>query len=347
MYLAQKQINGKTHYIIRESIDDGEYRVSRDLFDLGAHPEQYVVYPGGNAFYIHEDVCEQLVQIGVAPDNDELEKLFWPFLRYETRRVIEGFTHKATGNRTLIKDQCRLCETAPFHLFDQRRMHYLRFGELDQSRLGRVPKKIFREFLDKSRDEIEQLFLTMENVLDANEKKTYAYVIFDVPGYFPGGLSRKFPQALDQDKVDEYFLKQVCLLHTDDTFWAGMKRSDTLSGYLVRYVCWFFDHAYADSRYLDELVYDWMARHRDFRPPRPPSNMALDDALSVMGMKKAELAGLTVKTLTRRYRKMAQKMHPDAGGGHNRFIKLTQAYEDLLRKVRGRGKKSGYSTQRG
>ena len=75
--------------------------------------------------------------------------------------------------------------------------------------------------------------------------------------------------------------------------------------------------------------------------------MALDDALSVMGIAKVELANLTVKTLTRKYRKMAQKTHPDTGGGHNRFIKLTQAYEDLLRKVRGRGQKSGYTTQRG
>lgn len=255
--------------------------------------------------------------------------------------MIEGFTHKSNNKQEAVKEQCRRCETEKFYLFDQRRMHFLRFGEIDQSHISRAPKKIFRQLLDKSRDEIEQLFLELENVLDANEKKTYAYVIFDVPGFFPGGLSKKFPQALDQKKVDDYFLKQVCLLHVDDTFWAGMGRTDTLCAYLVRYVCWFFDNDYADSRYLDQLVYDWMGKRRSFRPPRPPSHMALDDALSVMEMSKEELSGLTVRTLTRKYRKMAQKTHPDTGGGHNRFIKLTHAYEDLLRKVRGRDKKPG------
>jgi hypothetical protein len=218
---------------------------------------------------------------------------------------------------------------------------------LDQSSILRAPQKIFRQLLDKSRDEIEQLFLELENVLDANEKKTYTYVIFDIPGHFSGKLARNFPQALSQKKVDDCFVEEICRLDSDKNFWAGMPRSDILHEHLVRYVCWFFDNDYAESRYLDQLVYDWMGRHRDFRPPRPPSNMALDDALSIMGMAKDELSNLTVRTLTRKYRKMAQKTHPDKGGGHNRFIKLNQAYEDLLRKVRGRGKKFGYTTQRG
>jgi hypothetical protein len=112
-------------------------------------------------------------------------------------------------------------------------------------------------------------------------------------------------------------------------------------------VCWFFDHDYAESRYLDQLVYDWMARHRDFTPPKPKPSMAISEALSVMGLTQKELSGLTVKSLTRHYRKMARKFHPDTGGGHNRFIKLNQAFEDLLRKVRSNGKHSGYRTRRG
>jgi hypothetical protein len=123
--------------------------------------------------------------------------------------------------------------------------------------------------LDKSRDEIEQQFLQMEAVLNANEKKTYAFVIFDIPGHFSGDLARHFPHALSQKRVDECFLEEVCRLHGDDAFWAGAFRRNCLHEALVRYVCWFFDHDYADSRYLDQLVHDWMARHRDFRPPRP------------------------------------------------------------------------------
>ncbi len=349
MYLAAKQIKGTVRYYIRESFKDGEWLKSRDLFDLGAHPDQYIIYPGGSACYFHEDIYDQLNEKGVTPDDDELEKIFWPFLKYETRRVIEGFTHRHSSRkgRESVKESCRRCETMQFHMFDKRRIHYLRFGQLDQSRIFRAPNKIYRPLLDKSRDEIEHMFLRMENVLDANEKKTYTFVIFDIPGHFSGKLARTFPQALSQEKVDDCFLEEVCRVDSDENFWAGMPRSALLHEHLVRYVCWFFDHDYAESRYLDQLVYDWMGRHRDFHPPRPKPSMAMAEALSVMGMTRQELAGMTVKTLTRQYRQMARKSHPDTGGGHDRFIRLNQAFEDLLRNVRAKGKTSGYRTQRG
>lgn len=349
MYLAQKMINGRPHYAIRESYTEGKVIKSRELFDLGARPDQYIIYPGGSACYFHEAIHDQLRAKGVIAEEDELEKIFWPFLRYETRRVIEGFTHKGSSRkgRESVKEACLRCETYQFHLFDRRRLHYLRFGQLDQSRLYRAPKKIYRSLLDKSRDEIEQQFLRMEAVLNANEKKTYTYVIFDVPGHFGGDLARNFPQALSQNKVDDIFLEEVCRIHADDGFWAGMPRGETLNEHLVRYVCWFFDHDYAESRYLDQLVYDWMARRRDFRPPRPTPSMAFSEALSVMEMEEKDLAGQTVASLTRRYRKMARKYHPDTGGGHNRFIKLNHAFKDLLGAVRSKKGAGGYRKHRG
>jgi len=322
---------------------------SRDLFDLGTRPDEYIIYPGGNACYFHENIYDQLNEKGVTYDDEELETIFWPFLRCETRRVIEGFTRKGSSgkNRESVKAACRRCETEKFHLFDMRRIHYLRFAQLDQSNIYRAPKKIYRPLLDKSRDEIEQMFFQMEIVLDANEKKTYSFVAFDIPGHFAGKLARNFPQALSQIKVDDCFVEEVCRLHADEKFWAGIPRSDVLHDYLVRYVCWFFDHAYAESHYLDQMVYDWMARRRQFNPPRPKPSMALDEALSVLGLTKKELPELTVKSLTRHYRKMARIFHPDTGGGHNRFIKLNLAYEDLLRKVRSRSNKGGYRTRKG
>ena len=349
MYLAQKQINGKIHYWIRESYKDGECIKSRDLFDLGTRPDQFIIYPGGNACYFHEDIHDQLKEKGVTPDDEALEKIFWPFLRYETRRVIDGFTHNGASRkgRESVKQACLRCETRKFHMFDRRRLHYLRFGQLDQSKIFCTPKKIYRPLLDKSRDEIEQMFFGMENVLNADEKKTYTFVVFDVPGHFSGKLARNFPQALSQKKVEDVFLEEVCNLDADDEFWAGMKRADRLQEHLIRYVCWFFDHDYAESRYLDQLVYDWMNRHRDFNPPRPQSSMAVNEALSVMELSREAFAKMTVKMLTRRYRQMARKFHPDTGGGHNRFIRLNQAFEDLLRTVRARKKSTGFRTQRG
>lgn len=349
MYLARKRLHGITHYCIRESYPDGDCMRSRDLFDLGARPDRFIIYPGGNSFYFHEEVYTRLYEKGVSPDEADLEKIFWPFLPPETRRVIEGFTHKGSSGKKMESgrnDRSR-CETEKFHIFDMRRVHYLRFAQLDQSSILSGSPKIFRPLLDKSRDEIEQMFFAMESVLKAHEKKIYAYVIFDIPGHFSGGLAKKFPQALPQEKVDDYFLAEVCRLHADKSFWAGMARPAVLNEHLVRYVCWFFDHDYADSRYLDQLVYDWMARHRDFHPPRPTPSMPEAEALTAMGVAANEFAEMTVDGLTRQYRQMARQSHPDTGGGHDRFIRLRQAFELLLSKIRAKGKSRGYRTQRG
>ncbi len=344
MYLAKDLINGKKVYFIRESIEQNGVLSSRTLFELGPDPGRYIIYPGGTAFYIHGDIHDRLGELGVEPDNVALEQVFWPFLHPETRRVIEGFTRR-NGRKESIREQNRRCETTPFHMFDMRRIHYLRFAQIDQTRLSRAPRKIYRPLLDKSRDEIEQYFMEQESVLDADEKKTYTYVIFNVAGHFPGEFSKKFPHALARDKVDEYFLEEVCRLDADASFWTGLPRSDALPSYLVRYVCWFFDHEFAQVRLMENLFSEWMDRHRQFTPPPQKSRMAADEASEVMGIPVESLSNMTVKNLTRQYRKMAKQHHPDQGGGHDRFIKLSEAYKALLRKIRGG--KMRFSTSRG
>jgi hypothetical protein len=338
MYLARKLINGRLHYSIRESYKDDDCFKSRELFDLGADPTRFIVYPGGVSFYIHEDIYDHLRDLYVKVDNDDLEKIFFPFLNHQTLRVIEGFPHKSKGNvyRDSLREQVRRCNAEPFHLFDQRRMHYLRFGELDQSRIFRTPPKIYRQLLDKSRDEIEQLFIEMEWDLRSTEKKTYAYVIFDVAGHFPGIFSRKFPQALPQEHVDEFFLEEVCRIDRDQHFWAGLDRDSRLHEYLVRYVCWFFDNEFEEIKLMENLFTEWMDQHRTFRPPPVRESMPVDEALAVLGLSKEEMPSMTTQTLTRQYRKMAKTHHPDKGGKHERFIKLNQAYADLLRTLKSK-----------
>ncbi len=77
MYLARKQISGKTHYCIRESYKDGDLIKSRDLIDLGSRPDEYIIYPGGNACYFHEDVYDQLSKKGIHPKFQELPSFLW------------------------------------------------------------------------------------------------------------------------------------------------------------------------------------------------------------------------------------------------------------------------------
>ena len=54
-------------------------------------------------------------------------------------------------------------------------MHYLRFGQMDQRDIGRLPIKFFRILNNKSRDEIEQTLMTMEAELSPREYKAYVY----------------------------------------------------------------------------------------------------------------------------------------------------------------------------
>ena len=339
MYLAQKYIDGKIHFFIRESYKDNDGLKNRDLFDLGPDPTRFIVYPGGASFYIHEEVHNQLAAIGVNADNDTLERIFFPFLNSRTRWVIEGFSHKSIdrNQRESIREQAARCDTERFHLFDQRRMHYLRYGELDQSKLFRASRKIYRSLLDKSRDEIEQLFTGMERDLRDTEKKTYAYVIFDVAGHFPGIFSRKFPHALPQEKVDAFFLEEVCRINEDREFWAGLERTGPMDDYLKKYVCWFFDNDFEKVGLMEHLFMEWVDQRRAYRPPVAAS-MPVDEALSVMEITREELSILTVRTLTRQYRKAAKTRHPDKGGSHEYFIKLNHAYSDLLRMVKSKAR---------
>jgi hypothetical protein len=64
MYLAKKIVGSRTRYYIRQSRREGRHYVSRDLLDLGTDPAQYVVYPGGNAFY--KDVLQTMSRRSLA-----------------------------------------------------------------------------------------------------------------------------------------------------------------------------------------------------------------------------------------------------------------------------------------
>jgi len=348
MYLARKKIRHRTHYFLRQSVPDGQIIRSRDLIDLGCHPERFIIYPdAGNTFYFDESLCAAIKAKGVEPDNGLLEGVFWPFLTPEIRRLLEGFSRSPTGRAGRLAEERKRCETESFQMFDRRRMHFLRFGEIDQSGLARAPKKIYRKLLDKSRDEIEQQFMTMEQVLRPHEKKNYVFTVFNIAGHFQSEIARKFPQALSDEKVDDCFMAELCRLNADTAFWADLPVTDSLHEYLVRYVCWFYDTAFAGGGYLDDLVWQFKRRHHGFRPPPPRSHMPEEEALAVLGIDPSQMKGMTIKILTRHYRRMAKLHHPDRGGGHDAFIRLNRAFEDVLRRIKTDDKPPRYHTRRG
>ncbi len=339
MYLARRIHNRKRYYFIRESVlQDGVY-VSKDLMDLGPDPSQYLVYPGSRSFYIHEDVQDHLDGQDVSWDYDDLEDIFWPFLHPETKRSLEGFKCRDTRSRkkTQLSNQEDDFIRHRLHPVDKRRYNYLRLGELDQSKLTRIPTKFYRPLVFKSRDELEQIFLDMElRILGPSEYALYVYSFLYLRSFFSELVAGKMPQGLDPEKVDELCLQELCRLNRDESFWKGMDKSGWLHPYLVRYVIMYFDYPFGPTNFMYERIQDFIARNRSrFQmPTSKQQEVSLDEASEVMGVSRQKLGDMSQRELGRLYRRRAFKMHPDRGGDHDRFIRLTKAYQALIRRAK-------------
>jgi hypothetical protein len=105
---------------------------------------------------------------------------------------------------------------------------------------------------------------------------------------------------------------------------------DTLHRYLTRYVILFFDHEYGRSSYLEDVLNDWINRHRGWNPPRPRRSVSVSEASTVFGISEGELRGMSRSELTRLYRQKAQEHHPDKGGDSDVFIRLTEVYQGMV-----------------
>lgn len=333
MYLAEHTIKGRKKYVIRISQYNPEVNCwqSRDLFDLGRSPGEFIEYPGGNAFYIKESVCEQLCDQGIVYDSYELEELFWPFIRRDIRQKIEPFHSRGLRKSTTAVKK-KPSGAGKVQVFDKRRLYYLRCGVVDQRRIGHLPLRYFKALLNKSRDEIEQHILQLEKSLNPREYKQYVYVIFDLQRYFRSSSARSIPQALDQDELDRYFIKDVCRLHNEDYFWAGLVKGDELHEYLVRYVLMFFDYEFDGGSAWDEYLQNFINSRRFYRPPPTKSTITITEIVEIFGIPEEKLKTLNKNDLTKLFRQKAHELHPDKGGEHDAFVRLSKAYKQLLRR---------------
>ncbi|MBW1848253.1 MAG: hypothetical protein JRJ27_14200 [Deltaproteobacteria bacterium] len=325
MYLARKKYYTQLRYYIRDTYQDGACLKSRDVFDLGIDPSRYIKYPGGNAYYFDEIVEETLAKLGLRPTQDELDSIFWEFLDPEIQRVIKGF------QRTSKKPADDSPETnRTLHLFDKRRIHYLRFAQADQRHLSKLPAKLFKALHGKSRDEIEQYFIAQERILQRHELKTYVYTIFDLKRFFNQAYAQN-PQHLNSAQMDDYFIDAVCQLNDDAIFWTGMETSDRLQDYLIKYVVMYFDYDFpGHSPFLDYLN-DFRNRHRAHTPPKKIL-VKMEDAARLFETSWEKLKQMDLSAFNQLYRKLALKHHPDHGGDQAIFIQLTEIYEGLLKK---------------
>ena len=328
VYIARIVKKGQSFFFIRESyIKDGIYQ-SRDLIDLGTDPTQYVRYPSSTTFYIDETVEDRLREKNVHVSQNCLETLFWPYVRPDVKYRYRFFRSRKTvftPNPTIPSNQ--------FHIFDRRRIHFLKFAQMDQQRIYRASDKLFQVLAGKSRDEIEQYFMLNETILKPKEWKSYVYVIFNIQHHFTQSFAREMPQALDQDQVDNHFIDNLCKLNQDPHFFTGENMPRFLHDYLKRYAIIFFDATYGESKYLEDMYDAWMNQRRHYRTPVFKSSQELfQQAVRVFETPAATLKEMTVEALTKLYRKKAKDLHPDHGGTDDQFIELTNIYEALMQK---------------
>ena len=330
MYLARKIVNRKTHYLIRESYADGDGFKSRDLFDLGRDPSRFIIYPGGHGYYYDETIEADLNAKGCHPSQDDLDRIFWDFLDPEVRRVIAGFD-RSRRHSGAKPHTCDFSEDAVqhVHLFDKRRLLYLRSAQVNQRHIHRVSPRVFAACHAKSRDELEQAFLVQERILTPRERATYVYVIFDLQRFFTDPDARKIPGSRNLITLDDFFVEAVCRLNEDKLFWSGMPAGKRLHEYLTRYVIMFFDFELPRRSPAQDSYWEFVNRHRRYKPP-PKIQLKMEEAGRLFGAPWRELKVMDREELTRLYRKLALKHHPDCGGDPETFIQLTALYEALM-----------------
>ena len=109
MYLAAIPEKQWHRFVIRESYwDRGCFR-SRDLVDLGSDPSQYIVYPGGRAYYVDPDLEDQIRDQGGDPDPDALaaaagmELLLKEYFKLRGQIIFTGQVSRAENRELLGK----------------------------------------------------------------------------------------------------------------------------------------------------------------------------------------------------------------------------------------------------
>lgn len=333
MYLARLPDKvGKRRYVIRQSYPDGKCYRSRDLFDLGDNPSAFIIYPGGNSFYIDTIVEETIAAKGIPVSQDDLEPVFMPFLPPHIRRVIRGFDRRSRYKQA--KPTC--IPAAANHIFDRRRLHFLRSGRVNARELNSAPDRFYAMLQQKSRDEIEHDFITAERHLKNREFAAYTCQIFNLQNYFSERFARTHPEALSTERMDPHFIESLCRLNQDETFWLGSEAETGLRRHLMRYAIMYFDSSFPTHDPFQDILRDFMNRYRRYRPPESV-RISLTESAEILGVTVDALKKMDLRMLTRQYRRQALKHHPDKGGNPIAFVKLTAAYEKLLKRKRHRG----------
>jgi len=335
LYIRLLRSGHSVRYILRESYRDAGFWKHRDIVDLGEDPGAYIEYPGGNGYYYREDLEEALRKEDVAYSSEDLDLIFRPFLDAHIRRVMDKFLRGEGGAskrwRGVPSDELSRFQS-DLHSFDKRRLHYLRCGRVDIGELDGRPWKFLNVLFGKSRDEIEHTIEEMERILKPHEILPYLYTALHLQRNFPGHVLQDNPVGLDREKVDSCFLAELCRLNEDSQFLHGLEDHypNGLHPYLVKYVILYFDSDFHPD-FSEEGFWNAFTGGQRFRAGAGPlSSLSLEEACRALGITPESFEEMDRKALVQCYRENAKKAHPDQGGDHEAFLRITEAYERLL-----------------
>ncbi|MDJ0621864.1 MAG: hypothetical protein QNJ17_02795 [Desulfocapsaceae bacterium] len=336
MYLARTFHRGNHKYSLRQSYFD-EHRGTyshRQIFDLGREPGRYIERLDERVICFAEPLEDAVAEASGKDPNILLEKLLWDFLPAEIRRIIGQFQKQTTPKLSPLTPTEKAEISRYVHIFDRRRLFYIRYGAVDQSRIYRVKDKLYRPLLFKSRDEKEYYIREMERALRPDELKKYIYVIFNLQQNFPQSYAAFMPEALAEEQTEDVFLEELCRLNDDSTFWQDEEEGQFLREHLQGYLISFFDSHFTRRSYDYDFYQSFRRAHRNFVWPQKKTAMTDEESSRIFGKKMTELKKMTLTELTRLFRKSAKEHHPDSGGKAEDFIKLLETFEILKANLR-------------
>ena len=296
--------------------------------DLGPDISAHIQYDGRHGFWLNPEIEENLFKMGVNFVSEDLEAVFKPFLRPDTQIIIDRFQriprpsgHNGRNLDELVSGHGRV------HLFDARRLYYLRLARIDSGEIGVKHWKFLNILLFKSRDEIEGLIDEMERQLPRREYATYVYASLGIALLLPQFL-RDHPGGLDQEKMDRFVTQELCRINSDETFFLGVdgEKSTGLHPYLRKYAWLYFDFTFQAAFQFEGFHFE----RKGDRPPVTRPAMTVHAAYEVFGITEEQFGRMSREDVIGMFRRKAKKLHPDKGGDHESFLRLSKAYRQLL-----------------
>ena len=330
IYLAKIARGTADRYELRQSYACGEHCFAhRTLFDLGPTPNDFFEPFDDKTILFNQNLVSAVNQASGGDGELLLESLLRPFFPKEIRRRLALFPPRISSQHGPLRETEREEMHHQIHIFDRRRLYYLRYGAVDQSRLARLHEKCCRPLLGQSRDEREYYFAAEEQALEPGMYYQYLFASLGLARYFQEGFAQWFPEALARDEVDGHFVDELCRLSSDRTFFLGHEET-SLHPHLYRYLVMFFDHRPSQRSFAHDFAEAFITARRRFRWPQRPKTPP-QEISAIFATPYQELERMSRLELSRLYRQQAMRLHPDRGGDHDAFIALTKAFQELHR----------------